>query len=224
VSGEGQDRLDEDLLEVFKSILSENVPYRSEIAAGDRTARAREPAKGYQAGSNVEKPRHETAWRESHHPKQQCRCLLRNRGRPIETRRELSEEERRARIRGIPRIIASVTEFETRGDISTDDFVEGFDTEEAERMRKLLNYRPLMQLELMRSLGLSPEGKPISRQGLIGANVDRYRTAFEALRLLNMEYLSRCCARISKITMKSESELKDNAKIIDQAVKSLKRF
>jgi TIR domain len=137
---------------------------------------------------------------------------------------ELSEEDRRARIRGIPRIIASLTtESETRGDINTDDFLEAFDSEEGERLRKLLNYWPLLHRELMRSLGLSPEGKPISDQGLIGANVDRYRTAFEALRLLNIEYLSRCCARVSKMMMKGESDLKDNAKIIDQAVKTLQR-
>jgi TIR domain-containing protein len=136
---------------------------------------------------------------------------------------DLSEEERLARIRGIPRIIASLTtESETRGDINQNDFLEAFDTEEGERLRKLLNYWPLLHRELMRSLGLSPEGKPISDRGLMGANVDRYRTAFEALRLLNIEYLSRCCARVSKMMMKSESELKDNAKIIDQAVKTLK--
>jgi hypothetical protein len=136
---------------------------------------------------------------------------------------ELSEEDRLARIRGIPRIIASLTtESETRGDINQNDFLEAFETEESERLRKLLNTWPLLNRELMRSLGLSPEGKPISDRGLIGANVERYRTAFEALRLLNIEYLSRCCARVSKMMMKSESELKDNAKIIDQAVKTLK--
>jgi hypothetical protein len=137
---------------------------------------------------------------------------------------ELSEDDRRARIRGIPRIIASLTaESETRGDINVNDFLEAFDGEESERLRKLLNYWPVLSRELMRSLGLSPEGKPISDQGLIGANVDRYRAAFEALRLLNIEYLSRCCARVSKMMMKSESDLRDNAKVIDEAVKTLTR-
>jgi hypothetical protein len=137
---------------------------------------------------------------------------------------ELSEEDRRARIRDIPRIIASLAaESETRGDINVNNLVDAFDMDEWDRLNKILNYWPLLSRELMRSLGLSPEGKPVSDQGLIGANVDRYRTAFEALRLINIEYLSRCCARVSKMMMKSESDLRDNQKIIDHAVRSLAR-
>jgi TIR domain len=135
---------------------------------------------------------------------------------------EFSEEDRKARIRDIPRIITSLTtESETRGDININEFLDAFAKAERTQVRDVLNYWPLLKRELLTSLGLSADGKPISDQGLIGANANRYRTAFNALRLLNIEYLSRCCAQVSEMEMTSEQELSENRKVIEQAVKSL---
>jgi len=75
--------------------------------------------------------------------------------------------------------------------------------------------------EMYRSLGLSADGKTVLRPGLLGPDVDRFRVAFEALRLLNVEFLARCCARVSKIMMKSEQELSDNAKRLEKLLETL---
>jgi hypothetical protein len=90
-------------------------------------------------------------------------------------------------------------------------------------MRQLVDYWPILKREMYASLGLSEDGKVASNQGLLGPNIERFRTAFEALRLLNIEFLSRCCARVSKMMMRSEQELGDNAKRLEQAVRTLMR-
>jgi hypothetical protein len=64
----------------------------------------------------------------------------------------------------------------------------------------------------------------ISDQGLIGPNLERYRLAFDALRLSNIEFLSRCCARASGIMTRPEEELQNNAKIIDERVLALSQL
>jgi hypothetical protein len=136
----------------------------------------------------------------------------------------LSEEDRHTRIQEIPRIIENLTiESKARGDISMDDLLTAFDEDEGERMQKLLGYWPILQRELYASLGLSPDGKAVLSEGLRGPNVERYRTVFNALRLLNMEFLKRCCARVPRMMMKTEQELRDNATVIEEAVNSLRR-
>jgi hypothetical protein len=113
------------------------------------------------------------------------------------------------------------TESETRGDININEFLDAFAKTERTQVRDVLSYWPLLKRELLTSLGLSADGKPISDQGLIGANANRYRTAFNALRLLNIEYLSRCCAQISEMEMTSEQELSENRKVIEQAAATI---
>jgi hypothetical protein len=46
-------------------------------------------------------------------------------------------------------------------------------------------------------------------------------TAFNGMRLLNIEFLSRCCARVSQMMKKSEQDLSDNAKALEDAVRAL---
>ena len=87
-------------------------------------------------------------------------------------------------------------------------------------MQKLLASWPTIKRELYRSLGLAEDGKSVG-PGLTGPNIDRYRTALEALRLLNAEFLSRCCARVSRMMAKSEQELNENAKQLELAVRKL---
>ena len=41
------------------------------------------------------------------------------------------------------------------------------------------------------------------------------------MRLLNTEFLSRCCARVSQMMKKSEQDLSDNAKALEDAVRAL---
>jgi TIR domain len=134
----------------------------------------------------------------------------------------LSSEERQRRIEQIPRTIEDLTvESRTRGNISSEDFLAAFDEGESERLSKLLDYWPLLTRELYKSLGLTPDGKTVVGPGLTGPDVERYRTAFNAMRLLNIEYLSRCCARVSEIMKRSEQELSQNARALGAAVKAL---
>jgi hypothetical protein len=134
----------------------------------------------------------------------------------------LSEEDRQARIQEIPRIIENLTiESKTRGDINLDDFWAAFDAPESERMRELASDWRFVTEEMYRSLGLSVDGKTVLGRGLLGPDLDRFRTAFDALRLLNIEFLARCCARVSKMMMISDQKLSDNAKLLEKFVEAL---
>jgi TIR domain len=134
----------------------------------------------------------------------------------------LSEEERSACIKDLPRLIESLElESKAQGDISMEDLLTAFDEDEGERLQKLVGYWPSLKRELYRSLGLAEDGKTSLGEGLRGANVDRFRTAFDAMRLLNTEFLARCCARVPKMMMKTEDDLTPNARKIEQAVRAL---
>ena len=134
----------------------------------------------------------------------------------------LSPEERQLRVQQIPRIIEDLmVESRTRGNITRDDFLAAFDEAEGERLSKLLDYCPILMREMYKSLGLASDGKTVVGPGLTGPDVERYRVAFNAMRLLNVEYLSRCCARVAQMMKRSEQELSDNAKALEDAVKAL---
>jgi TIR domain len=137
----------------------------------------------------------------------------------------LSDDQRRTWIREIPRIIDSMlTESHTRGNLTLDDLQNAFGEYEADRIGAIVGYWEGLKEDLYGALGLSLDGKAISDQGLIGPNVEKYRLAFDALRLSNIEFLSRCCARASGIMTRPEEELKNNAKIIDDRVLALGRL
>jgi hypothetical protein len=132
-----------------------------------------------------------------------------------------SDHERQVRIQGIPCIVENLTiESKARGNINTDDLLAAFETVEADRMQRLLGSWPTIKRELYRSLGLTEDGKTFG-PGLTGVDIERYRTAFEALRLLNAEFLSRCCARVSRMMAKSEQELSESAKQLEAAIRKL---
>ena len=135
----------------------------------------------------------------------------------------LSDADRRSRIQEIPRVIDNLTrESETRGNISAEDLQDAFDNEtDAERIGKLVSYWPFLQEQLYSGLGLSVDGKSVSDQGLIGPNLQKYRLAFESLRLLNIEFLSLCCARVSRMMLRTPEELKKNAEVLENNVKAL---
>jgi hypothetical protein len=135
---------------------------------------------------------------------------------------DLSDVERQARIQEIPRIIDNLlTESEARGNVTLQDLQGAFDDDEARRIGKLASYWPILKDQLYVSLCLSPDGKPISDQGLLGPNAEKYQFAFEALRLLNIEFLSRCVARVSRMIVKSEEELRKNAETLECNVRKL---
>ncbi len=135
----------------------------------------------------------------------------------------LSDADSRGRIiQEVPRIIDNLTsESEARGNITLEDLQSAFDDEEAERIGKLVSYWPFLQEQLYSGLGLSADGKPVSDQGLVGPNLQRYRIAFESLRLLNLEFLSLCCARVSRMMLRSPEELKKNAEVLENNVRAL---
>jgi hypothetical protein len=134
----------------------------------------------------------------------------------------LSAEEWQLRIEQIPRRIEDLTvESTTRGNITPEDFVAAFEDAESERLSKLLNYWPILTRELYKSLGLREDGKTVVGPGFAGPDVERYRTAFNAMKLLNIEFLSRCCARVSQMMKKSDQELGDNARALEEAVRTL---
>ena len=137
----------------------------------------------------------------------------------------LSDDLRCTWIREIPRIIDSMlTESHARGNITLDDLQNAFGEYEADRIGTIVGYWEGLKENLYCALGLSPDGKVISEQGLIGPNLEKYRLAFDALRLSNIEFLSRCCARVSGIMTRPEEELQNNAKIIDDRVLALGRL
>lgn len=134
----------------------------------------------------------------------------------------LSEADRQARIVEIPRIIDNLTtESESRGNIELEDLQAAFDDDEADRIGKLVGYWPFLQEQLYSSLGLSADGKLISNQGLLGPNLQQYRLAFDSMRLLNLEFLSLCCARVSQKMLRTPEELQKNAEVLESNVRAL---
>jgi len=137
----------------------------------------------------------------------------------------LSDEQRRTWIREIPRIIdGMVTESNTRGNVTVEDLQGAFDDQEADRIGTIVGYWETLRENLYAGLGLSPDGKVVSNQGLVGANLEKYRIAFDAMRLINIEFLSRCCARVSGLMKRPEEELRTNAQVIDGDVVALERL
>ena len=129
----------------------------------------------------------------------------------------LPEEDRRTRILQIPRLIDNLEiESKARGDIDMDSLVDFFG-DEGERIQTLVGYWPILKLEMYRSLGLSDDGKSLSR----APDFERFHKVSKALDSMNKEFLARCCAHVPKMMMKNEGELSDSAKQIDQAVRAL---
>jgi hypothetical protein len=135
---------------------------------------------------------------------------------------ELAEDDRLARIDEIPRVISNLEgESWARGNLNTEDLISSFDEGEGDRVRKIIGYWPFLKSELYTSLGLSADGKVVNDDGLRGLNVERFRTAFDALRLINAEFLSRCVARVSQKIVKSEAQLEKNALELEDYMKKL---
>jgi hypothetical protein len=137
----------------------------------------------------------------------------------------LSDEERHSWIRDIPQIIDSIrAESDARGNVTLGELQGAFEEYEADRIATIVGYWPVLKENLYGALGLAPDGKILSDQGLIEPNLEKYRLTFDALRLINIEFLSRCCARVSSMMTHPEDELKQNAKLIDRKMVALDRL
>jgi hypothetical protein len=135
---------------------------------------------------------------------------------------ELSDEERTTRIQEIPRIMDGLmTESDARGNMTLQDLQSAFEEDEAIRIGKLSQYWPILKQDLYDALAVARDGTPVSDQGLTGENLERYRLAFEAMQMINTEFLSRSCTRISQIMTKQESFLTKNAELIERNVRML---
>jgi hypothetical protein len=138
---------------------------------------------------------------------------------------DLSGQEIAARIQEIPQIMDSLTtESNARGNPTLQDLQSAFDPDEADRIGELTTYWKGLRVDLYDALGLSQDGERVSDQGLKGSNLEKYQLAFDAMRLINVEFLSRSCARVSQTMKRSDEELKKNAERIEKNVRALDRM
>jgi hypothetical protein len=156
------------------------------------------------------------------------RMGLRFRYELIETFRNLpldglSAAERRKRVEDIRDIMNNLmTEADTRGYFAPGDFFGAFEGLEKERLQQLIGKWPTIQQAINESLGVSDKGKVISKDGLAGPNAKRFQVALEGLRLMNLEFLSRCCQWASKRNLVSEDQLRANGEQLDLIVARLR--
>jgi hypothetical protein len=106
--------------------------------------------------------------------------------------RDLSDEEIAARVQEIPRIMDNLmTESDSRGNITIQDLKSAFEADEADRIGDLAACWQTLKDSLYESLGLARDGSKVSDQGIKGFNLEKYRLAFDAMQMINIEFLSR---------------------------------
>ena len=115
------------------------------------------------------------------------------------------------------------TESDARGITTLQDLQSAFEVDEAIRIGKLAAYWPIVKQDLYEALGVARDGTPVSDQGLTGENLEKYRLAFETMQMINTEFLSRSCSRISQIMTKQERYLNKNAETIERNLRSLRQ-
>jgi hypothetical protein len=134
----------------------------------------------------------------------------------------LSPNERQCRVGEFQTVLQNLlAESDARGnvDISEQNFYSAFDRT-APRMRKLIaNWDPI-HAELTRTLGILGSAK-ISRE-IAAETIKRFRDALEALRYLNLEFLSRSCDCVAKMISVPTDELETNAANLDRLVKAMR--
>ena len=156
------------------------------------------------------------------------RMGLRFRYELIEAFRNLPMEglppaERRKRIEDIRDIMDNLTtEADTRGFFAPGDFFGAFEGAEKERLQQLIGKWPTIEQAINESLGISDKGKIISKDGLTGPNIKKFQSALEGLRLMNLEFLSRCCQWASRRNLVNEDELRANGQQLDMIVAQLR--
>jgi len=135
----------------------------------------------------------------------------------------LPPNERQCRVGEFQTILQNLmAESDARGnvDISEQNFYSAFDRNSAPRMRKLIaNWDPIYA-ELTRTLGILGNAK-ISKD-MVAENIKRFRDTLEALRFLNLEFLTRTCDCVTRMISVPAEELDANALKLDGLVKAMR--
>jgi len=135
----------------------------------------------------------------------------------------LSPNERQSNVGEFQTILQNLlAESDARGnvDVSERNFYSAFDRVSAPRMRRLIaNWEPIYA-ELTQTLGILGSAK-ISKS-VSAENTKRFCEALDALRFLNLEFLSRCCDSVAKTMSVPTDELDANAVKLDLLVKAIR--
>jgi len=135
----------------------------------------------------------------------------------------LAPNERQCRINEFQTILQNLmAESDARGnvDISEQNFYSAFDRVSAPRMRKLIaNWDPIYA-ELTQTLGILGDAK--TPKDVAAENIKRFRDTLEALRFLNLEFLSRTCDCVTRMISVPADELETNALKLDRLVKAMR--
>ena len=135
----------------------------------------------------------------------------------------LSPGERLCRVGEFQTVLQNLlAESDARGnvDISEQNFYSAFDRVSAARMRKLIATWDPIHAELALTLGILGDAK-ISKD-VAAANIQRFRDSLEALRILNLEFLSRSCDCVAKMISVPAQESETNVVELDRLVKAMR--
>jgi hypothetical protein len=135
----------------------------------------------------------------------------------------LSSGERQCRVGEFQTVLQNLlAESDARGnvDISEQNFYSAFDRVSAARMRKLIATWDPIHAELALTLGILGDAK-ISKD-VAAANIQRFRNSLEALRILNLEFLSRSCDCVAKMISVPAAESETNVVELDRLVKAMR--
>jgi hypothetical protein len=133
----------------------------------------------------------------------------------------LTAREKRETVEKIRRrIFDLMLEADARGLVTLADLLQSFDNDfERSRIRQLINKWPAIQASLFRSLGLNANGEYSSKK--LQCDSCAFHKSMEAIKLLNAEFLSRCCARVSQRMLRNDEELASKGLKLDELVKEL---
>ena len=115
-----------------------------------------------------------------------------------------------------------MAESDARGnvDISEQNFYSAFDRVSAPRMRKLIaNWDPIYA-KLTQTLAILGDAK--TSKEVAAETIKRFRDTLEALRFLNLEFLSRTCDCVTKMISVPADEMETNAVKLDRLVKAMR--
>ena len=120
----------------------------------------------------------------------------------------ISPNERLSNVSEFQTILQNLlAESDARGnvDVSERNFYSAFDRVSASRMRRLIGTWEPIYAELTQILDILGSAK-ISKS-VSAENTKRFRDALDALRLFNLEFLSRCCDSVAKTMSVPTDEL-----------------
>ncbi|MBV8839759.1 MAG: toll/interleukin-1 receptor domain-containing protein [Alphaproteobacteria bacterium] len=145
--------------------------------------------------------------------------VRRFKAQPLST---LPRDARRVVADEIHQAVANLmTESESRGHVTKEDFLDAFEEAERTRLDLILGYWTVLHAELNRALGYSPLSERIADDGLVGPNIQRFEYAARAMELLNTEFLRTCCNRLAKRMSAPSKAIAKARQELDQMVAAL---